>query len=250
MMAVMNQKGGVGKTTTSLNLAHAMARRDKRVLAVDLDPQAHLTAGLGVDQRAAAGIADVMLDEAAIGDVIVEAREGLDLVAAGARLGELEHLPKHDPQQGWMLRNALGDVIDRYDFVLIDCPPSSGLLGMNALLASREVLIPVSGDFFALQGLSRLMSLFAYIEERLKVNLEKWVVLTRYQQRRRLARDVREKIISHFPRRVFQTAIRECVALAESPGFGKTIFEYQASGNGALDYMALADDVIAGNVVH
>jgi chromosome partitioning protein len=249
MMAVMNQKGGVGKTTTSLNLAHAIARRKKRVLAVDLDPQGHLTAGFGIDLRGQPGIADVLIGECAVADVLIAARENLDLIPAGVRLGELEHLPRNDKQQGWLLRDALQDVSDDYDYVFVDCPPSSGILGMNALLASKEVLIPVSGDFFALQGLSRLMTLFSYIEQRLNMALEKWVVLTRFQQRRRLAQDVRDKIVGHFPKRVFKTPIRECVALAESPGFGQTIFEYQAAGNGANDYMALADDVIKGKVM-
>ena len=121
---------------------------------------------------------------------------------------------------------------------------------MNALLASSEVLIPVSGDFFALHGLSRLMSIFQHIEDTLKRKTQKWVVLTRFHERRRLAREVRDKIQAYFPNSVYQTAIRETVALAESPGFGKTIFEYQASGNGANDYMELAADVIEQRILN
>ena len=249
VIAVINQKGGVGKTTTTLNLAHALANKGKKVLAIDLDPQAHLTAGFGSLRKNQQGIADVLLGEAELNDVVVEAREGVDLVPAGVRLGELEHINAGGAKRGFLLRDALKNKARSKDFVLIDCPPSSGILGMNALLAAKEVLIPVSGDFFALQGLSRLMSIFDHIEGSLKKKIEKWVVLTRFHERRRLAREVREKIAAYFPDRVFKTHIRETVALAESPGFGQTIFEYQASGNGAKDYLALADDLIKGRVL-
>ena len=249
MIAVINQKGGVGKTTTTLNLAHALANKGQKVLAIDLDPQAHLTAGFGSLRKNQQGIADVLLEEADLNDVTVEARENVALVPAGVRLGELEHINAGGAKRGFLLRDALKNKTRGKDYVLIDCPPSSGILGMNALLAAKEVLIPVSGDFFALQGLSRLMGIFEHIEGSLKRKIEKWVVLTRFHERRRLAREVREKIAAYFPNHVFKTHIRETVALAESPGFGQTIFEYQASGNGAKDYLALADDMINNRVL-
>jgi len=244
MIAVINQKGGVGKTTTTLNLSHALAQFDKKVLVIDLDPQAHLTAGFGVLRREQTGIADVLLGEAKLPDVIEEIRGNVSIVPAGSRLGELEHLTEGGAKRGFLLKEALKNNINTYDFVLVDCPPSSGILGMNALLAAEEVLVPVSGDFFALQGLSRLMSIFQHIEETLKRKTKKWIVLTRFHERRKLAREVKEKILSYFPGCVLQTAIRETVALAESPGFGQTIFEYQPKCNGANDYMELAADVI------
>lgn len=250
MIAVINQKGGVGKTTTTLNLAHALARSGKSVLAIDLDPQAHLTAGFGSLKKNQQGIADVMLDDVDIKDVTLPVRENLELVPAGVRLGELEHISKGGAKRGFLLRDALKNKTRGKDFILIDCPPSSGILGMNALLAAKEVLIPVSGDFFALQGLSRLMGIFQHIENSLSNKIEKWVVLTRFHERRRLAREVKDKVCAYFPQRVFKTHIRETVALAESPGFGQTIFEYQASGNGAKDYMALADDLINNRVLN
>jgi chromosome partitioning protein len=249
MLAVINQKGGVGKTTTTLNLAHAMSRCGNKVLCIDLDPQAHLTAGFGLLQPSQQGIADLLLGDTDFADVVLSARENLDLIPAGERLGELEHLQQGGAKRGWLLRDAISAHTHVYDYVFVDCPPSSGILGMNALLATKEVLIPVSGDFFALQGLSRLMGIFQHIEGLLKTQTEKWVVLTRYQDRRRLARDVRDRILSYFPKHVYRTPIREAVALAESPGFGKTIFEYQDKSNGALDYMALANDVIHGEVM-
>jgi len=242
MLAVMNQKGGVGKTTTTLNLGHALARQGRRVLAIDLDPQAHLTAGFGALRQEQAGVDTVMLGEATLAEAVLTVRENLDLLPAGHRLGELEHLQDGGARRGFLLRDGLGEVTG-YDVVLIDCPPSSGILGMNALLACREVLIPVAGDFFSLQGLARLMAIFTHIEETLKREIQKWVVLTRFHERRRLAREVRDKLLDHFPDRILCTPIRESVALAESPGFGQTIFEYQARSNGAHDYRALAEDV-------
>lgn len=249
MIAVINQKGGVGKTTTTLNLSHALAQHDKKVLVIDLDPQAHLTAGYGVLRKEQEGIADVLLGEAELNDVITNVRENVFIVPAGSRLGELEHLTEGGAKRGFLLKEALKNNIDSYDFVLVDCPPSSGILGMNALLAAEEVLVPVSGDFFALQGLSRLMSIFQHIEETLKRKTKKWVVLTRFHERRKLAREVKEKILSYFPDSVLQTAIRETVALAESPGFGQTIFEYKPKCNGANDYRELAADVIESRVL-
>ena len=250
MIAVINQKGGVGKTTTTLNLSHALAQYDKNVLVIDLDPQAHLSAGYGVLQREQEGIADVLLGDAELKDVITKTRDNVSIVPAGSRLGELEHMTEGGAKRGYLLKDALKGKVKSYDFVLIDCPPSSGILGMNALLAAEEVLVPVSGDFFALQGLSRLMSIFQHIEQTLKRKTKKWVVLTRFHERRKLAKEVKGKILSYFPDCVFQTAIRETVALAESPGFGQTIFEYQPKCNGANDYLELAADVIGNRVIN
>jgi len=250
MFAVMNQKGGVGKTTTAINVAHAVARAGNQVLAIDLDPQGHLTAGLGLLRKQQSGIGDVMLDGVGPNTVTVVAREGLDLIPAGDRLGEMEHLNKGGAKRGFLLRDAIRDYAAQYDYVFVDCPPSSGILGINALLACQEVLIPVSGDFFALQGLSRLMNIFKYIEDSLSTRSEKWVALTRFQERRRLAQDVKNTVMNYFPKHVYHTPIRETVALAECPGFGKTIFEYNAKSNGAQDYMDLAKDIIKGKVMH
>jgi chromosome partitioning protein len=249
MIAIINQKGGVGKTTTTLNLSHALAQFEKKVLVIDLDPQAHLTAGYGVLRREQEGIADVLLGEAELNDVIEDVRENVSIIPAGSRLGELEHLTEGGAKRGFLLKEAIKNNTELYDYVLVDCPPSSGILGMNALLAAEEVLVPVSGDFFALQGLSRLMSIFQHIENTLKRKTKKWVVLTRFHDRRKLAREVKGKILSYFPDCVFQTAIRETVALAESPGFGQTIFEYQPKCNGANDYLELAADVISSRVI-
>lgn len=243
----MNNKGGVGKTTSTINLAHALAKRGKRVLAIDMDPQGHLTAGLqlGVPGE---GIDEVLLGNKSLADVTVLVRENLELIPAGQRLGEMEFMSEGGAQRGFKLRNAL-EKKDEKDFILIDCPPSTGLLGMNALFASREVLIPVSSDFLSLQGLSRFVTILQYIEQAVSAKMKRWIVLTRYNERRKLARNVQQKLLEYFPGEIMKTPIRDSVALAESPSFKQTIFEYRAKSNGALDYSSLADDLLEGRTL-
>lgn len=242
MIAVMNQKGGVGKTTTTLNLAHALALSGRDVTVIDMDPQAHLTTSFGAENGPGADA--ILLEGAAVADIEQTVREGIRLIPAGPRLGEVESMRVGGAQRGWLLDKAIQSAGQR-EVVLIDCPPSAGLLAMNALLATREVMIPVSGDYLSLHGLSRLIGILMHIEETLGRASRKWVVLTRFQERRRLAREVREKLLQHFPGQVLATPVRETVALAESPGFGQTIFEYQARSNGAADYRMLAGDLMA-----
>lgn len=243
-MAILNQKGGVGKTTTSINLAHAMALRGKKVTAIDMDPQGHLTTGFGMETRPQKGMAEVLMEEESFADMRVQARENLQLLPAGTRLSEVEQSVRGI--RGGNLLNEELKAIKKQDFVFIDCPPSAAILTMNAILASTEMIIPVSSDYLALHGLSRLMGILKHIEERLNHKMKTWVLLTRFHGRRRLANEVRDKLVQHFPGRVLATSIREAVALAESPSYGKSIFEYQKRGNGAADYNALADDLLKG----
>ena len=245
MIAVMNQKGGVGKTTTTLNLAHALALAGKSVTVIDMDPQAHLTASFGAEMKMQAGIDEVLLGESKLSEVRINVRDNLHLVPAGIRLGELEQISTGGAERGWLLKNAVNRMRGQ-DYVLIDCPPSSGMLTMNAMLAAKEMLIPVSGDYLALHGLSRLLGILKHIETRLTHATKKWMVVTRFHNRRKLANEVRDKLNEYFPGQVLSTPIRETVALAESPSFGQTIFEYQKSSNGAKDYLGLADDLLKG----
>lgn len=240
-LAVMNQKGGVGKTTTAVNLAHGLALQGYRVLAVDLDPQGHLAAGFGV-AMAEQGLDAVFRGDAEIDQVRVQARPGLDLVAPGSRLNEVEGLTDGGVARGRLLRDALGQVRG-YDFVVIDCPPSSGLLGMNALLGVREFLIPVCGDYLALKGLSRLMGLLRSLENKTGRNTCQWILMSRFHARRRHAQEVHEKVRRYFPRQLLGTTVHEAVALAECPSFGKTIFEYRPGSRSADEYWALALDL-------
>ena len=170
-------------------------------------------------------------------------RNKLFVVPAGEKLGEFEFITGGDSSRGFRLAQALADMKTRFDFVMIDCPPSAGLLGMNALLAAKELLIPVSSDYLSLQGLSRLMGIITHIESRLGMKLKKWLVVTRFQSRRRLANDVVEKLLQHFPKQILQTRVRESVSLAESPSFGQTIFDYKSASHGAVDYESLALDL-------
>lgn len=246
VIAVINQKGGVGKTTTTLNLAHALAIKGYRVLAIDLDPQGQLELGFGINQRRK-GIAEVLKGEVRIAEVTYPARERLDLIPAGLHLSEAEDiLTQSGKRRGWRLKDSMAGL--DYDYVLIDCAPSAGVLSINALFAADEVLIPVSSDYLALHGVSRMLNIFMHVEALLKKSFRKWLVLTRYQVRRRLAQEVSGKLQEYFSGQLLCTRIHECVALAESPSFGKTIFEYGQS-KGADDYASLADDLIDGRTV-
>jgi len=244
--AVLNQKGGVGKTTTTINLAHAMALRGHKVTAIDMDPQNHLTAGLGEEQNPQSGIDKVLLGEETFADMRIKARENLSLMPAGIRLSEVEQSVR-GVQGGHLLADEVKKL--RQDFVFIDCPPSSGILSMNAILAAKEIIIPVSSDYLALHGMSRLMAILKHVEGRLNHKMKVWVVLTRFHNRRRLANEVRDKLVSYFKGSVLVTPIREAVALAESPSYGQTIFEYQKRSNGAIDYSDLADDLLNGRTL-
>lgn len=250
----MNQKGGVGKTTTTLNLAHALALQGQKVLMLDMDPQGHLGSCFGIDSHKSAGMDNVLLDSERLQSAIIEARENLFLVPAGSRLGEIETMPQHGTgsgNTGYHLHNALALMDSKpFDYILVDCPPASGLLAMNAILACDEFIVPVTGDYLALQGLSRLIKVVSHIEQALQKTTKKWFVLTRFQKQRKLAQQIRDKMVGYFPNQVFATVIRENVALAESPGFAKTIFEYRPKSNGAEDYQRLAVDLLEQRTMH
>lgn len=259
VIAVMNQKGGVGKTTTTLNLAHALALQGKNVLMLDMDPQGHLSSCFAIDTYSSCGMDEVLLDDKPIHEATLNVRENLFLVPAGARLGELETQVQtgksnSGKNRGYRLHDALTEIKNedafKFDYILVDCPPASGLLAMNAILGCDELIIPVTGDYLALQGLSRLIKVVSHIEQALQRNTKKWFVLTRFQKQRKLANQIREKMVGYFPDQVFETAIRENVSLAESPGFSKTIFEYRPKSNGAEDYHNLALDLLEQRTFH
>jgi chromosome partitioning protein len=245
VIAVINQKGGVGKTTTAINLAHALALLDLRVLALDMDPQGHLAVGLGVPERNIPGMDEVLLNAAKLNDYSVTTRKNLDLIPAGPGLANMEHVSEGGAERGLRLKKALKQVTNNYDIVLVDCPPSAGLLGMNALFAADDLVIPISSDYLALQSLSSFMSTLQFVEATCKRSINKHVVMTRFNRQRRLAREVRESLQQHFPDQLMKTTIRENISLAESPSYGETIFEYQRSSNGADDYQQLATELTA-----
>lgn len=244
ILAVLNQKGGVGKTTTCYNLAYAFSGTGRRVLAIDLDPQSHLAVSLGLHQADLSGIDDLFLDGSDTQQHILNQRDNLDILPAGYRLGEVEKLSAKGRQQAMVVRNSIRTIKKGYDIIILDCPPTSGLLNFNALYACDEVIIPVSSDYLALHGLSQLMKTLKSAQQFMEKPMTVWIALTRFGTRRRLSREVLAKLIQYFPQQVLATPIRECAAIAESPSFGLSVIEYNSKCNGAKDYLSLADDII------
>ena len=247
IISVINQKGGVGKTTTTANLAHGLARKGYQVLAIDLDPQAQLTVSFGMFKRDdVAGLEKALLEKQALLEVTYPVRENLKLVPAGYGLSDVESLDTGGVARGKLLREAISSERQKYHFILIDCPPSSGLLIANAIFASNEVVIPMTGDYLALQGISHLMGTLKNFQRALGHDLKQWIVLSRFVARRRLSNEVKQKLIEHFPGKVLNTEIAESVLLAECPSFGKTIFEYKQNSRSSVEYDSLVDDLIIG----
>ncbi len=249
VVAVLNQKGGVGKTTTSVNLTHALAWRGQKVTVIDLDPQGHLALSLGMVTRGRSGIDDVMLGAEKVEQQTLEVRENLNLIGAGPKLGEIEQLTEGGSKRGDMLRKALHENLLDQDFVFIDCPPSSGVLVANALFAADEILIPMSSDFLALQGLSHLMSTIKRFEKALNKHYKTLLVMSRYATTRRISKEVLGTLQKHFPNKILATVIRESALLAECPGSGKTILEYRPGSRSARDFRQLANDFLEGKVM-
>jgi chromosome partitioning protein len=249
IVAIINQKGGVGKTTTSTNLAHALARSGKKVTVIDLDPQGHLAVSFGVVNANRAGIDEVMLGESDISKNLIPVRENLQLIVAGSRLSEVEKLSEGGAKRGDLLRTALHKNLNDQDFIFIDCPPSSGILAANALFATDEILVPMTGDFLALQGLSQMMATIKRFEIALKKKYKLFLVMSRYATTRKISKDVLSTMLQHFPDQVLSTVIRETALLAECPSSGKTILEYRPGSRSARDFRSLAKDFLTGRVM-
>ena len=248
-IAVLNQKGGVGKTTITANLCHALAMAGQKVLAVDLDPQGHLSASLGIFKPPKHGIADVMQTERSLASVQIDTRESLHLIPAGLGLRDLEESSEHMKDKMDLLKNALAQVPENTDYVILDCPPSSGLIAANAILAVDEILIPVSGDYLSLNGLAHLLITLKRFDPIRTKPMKKKIVLSRFVARRRLSQEVLEKLQEHFPNMILQTPVREASILAECPGVGRTVFEYRENSGSAEDFKMLAYDVMQGNTM-
>jgi chromosome partitioning protein len=249
LVAIINQKGGVGKTTTTANLCHALAELGKKVTVIDFDPQGHLAVSFGVISQNLSGIDAAMLKEKSVNEQAVQVRENLQLIAAGSRLKDVEQMSNNGSPRGVLLRDALkGQLLDQ-DFVFIDCPPSSGLLVANALIATREILVPMASDFLALQGLSHLMGTVKRFEGALKRQYKISVVISRYMSTRRISAQVLNILLSHFPNEILATMIRETALLAECPSFGQTILEYSPKSRSARDFRNLANDFLENRVM-
>ncbi|WP_305908322.1 ParA family protein [Methylomarinum sp. Ch1-1] len=249
IVGVLNQKGGVGKTTISANLTHALARMGYKVTVIDLDPQGHLAVSLGMVAVDRAGIDEVMLGTADIDQQLLEVRENLNLIAAGPRLQEIEQLAAGGAARGGLLSRALRQSLHDQDFVFIDCPPSSGVLVANALFAADEILIPMSGDFLSLQGLAYLMGTIKRFEKALRKHYKTALLMSRYATTRRISREVLNTLQKHFPKQILATVIRESALLAECPSAGKTIHEYRPGSRSARDFRNLAQDFLENKVM-
>ena len=252
IIAIANQKGGVGKTTTAINLGACLAVAEKRTLVIDTDPQGNATSGLGIDKdEVEKSIYDVLLEETPIEEVIVRQVHFpyLDVVPATRDLvgAEVELVNRRGREI--IHRRAVEAVRDRYDFILIDCPPSLGLLTLNTLAASDSVLIPIQCEFYALEGLSQLLNTVTIVQKNLNPALQiEGVLLTMYDGRLNLSRQVAEEAKEYFGPKVYRTTIPRNVRIAEAPSFGTPIVLYDILSVGAQSYLSLAKEVIAKRV--
>lgn len=245
IISLVNQKGGVGKTTTTNNLGASLVKAGKRVLLIDLDPQANLSYSLGVRGEDYKSVYEVLRGTAKLKDIILTHKNGVDLAPSHINLSGVELELASQVGREQILKDALKGVADNYDYILIDCAPSLGIITLNALVASKEVFIPVQTEVLALQGMSKLLSTIKLVRERLNPELEvTGVIGTMYDSRKKLSEEVIDNLEEHFSGKLFKTLIRSNVSLAESPSSGVDIISYKADSYGAKDYQALAEEVI------
>lgn len=250
IIAIANQKGGVGKTTTSVNLAASLGVLEKKVLLIDADPQANSTSGLGLDvETVEIGTYQLLEHTNSAREAIVStSTPNLDIIPAHIDLVAIEIELVDKENREYMLKKALEEIKDEYDFIIIDCAPSLGLLTLNALTAANAVMIPIQCEYFALEGLGKLLNTIKSVQKIHNTELDiEGLLLTMYDSRLRLSNQVVEEVQKHFNDMVFQTIIQRNVRLSEAPSYGESIINYDASSKGASNYLSLAKEVIIKN---
>ena len=248
VIAIMNQKGGVGKSTTAVNLSAALGEKNYKVLVVDFDPQGNTTSGLGVDKNAVEkSVYDAILNDVSMSETVENSTShNVFVIPATIQLAGAEVELVQADERETRLKKAIDEIKDSFDYIFIDCPPSLGLLTVNALVAADKLLIPIQCEFYALEGVTKLLDSMKRVKTRLNPTLDIYgVLMTMYDGRTTLSRQVVEEVRSYFGRLVFETLIPRTVKLSEAPSFGQPITLYDPSGKGAQSYMSLAKEVIA-----